>query len=72
MTSRSDRCPTTAGPFFRCDRPAGHAGECESREAARPWVGPARTGLELAAATDQLRAALARALHGSLPREGGR
>jgi hypothetical protein len=40
--SMSDQCPTSSGRF-RCSRPAGHEGECVTREPARPWVGPARS-----------------------------
>lgn len=38
--ARSDRCPTSSGAF-RCDRPAGHDGECVTRETSKAWVGPA-------------------------------
>ena len=37
----SDRCPTSSGSRFQCDEAVGHAGECETREPSRPWVGPA-------------------------------
>jgi hypothetical protein len=43
------RCPTRSGTFS-CERPAGHAGECVTRERATPWVGPAARGRPVAVA----------------------
>ena len=34
------RCPTRSGPY-QCDLHEGHDGECETRQEARDWVGPA-------------------------------
>jgi len=40
------RCSTISGPY-RCDLHDGHSGECETRQEAREWVGPAVTQLQL-------------------------
>lgn len=53
--SRSDRCPTSSGPFG-CDRPAGHDGECVTRERSKPWVGPAHTAPALTRAVTRAEA----------------
>lgn len=60
-------CPTTSGPF-RCTRGVeGHAGPCETRAPARPWVGPALSQPDLARALRRMRAAEERLMEMTKP-----